>query len=455
MPSVKTCWLNSLALKILLAFIAGALLSIGLLVAFSLVVKDRLPGMDLSDYTQALASELQFDQHALADGFSPGDRYPLWIYHSLADDVAYRVLDEKGRIVLSSPGARHWPPLKQITTPIVGDFQFTLHGIAYDGTTEPYQRDGKTWFIQMTASSRIIDFLHRGFALPFIRFGIELFSLVLFVVFGLCAWITLKYSLRPLRNASAEAATISPRSLDGRLHTAGVPGEIAPLIDSFNQALARLEKGYRTQQDFLAQAAHELKTPLTLIRAEVELMEGNSEAREPLLCQVEHLARQVQQLLLLAEACEPLSYHFADVDAGATARDCVRFLQRIADEAQVNLTLHVPDDAVCWRADRGAFFTLLKNLMENAIQHAPPASDVRTEIAADRITVRDCGPGVAQEELGLLFTRFWRGAHRRDSGAGLGLAICQEIAVAHGWTLTAENSQPGLLLALQKNPSAG
>lgn len=130
------------------------------------------------------------------------------------------------------------------------------------------------------------------------------------------------------------------------------------------------------------------------------------------------------------------------------ARDSARFLQRIAEEARVNLSLTFRSVAVVWNADRGALFTLLKNLMENAIQHAPAGSDVHIEIHAQAITLRDWGPGVAGDELPLLFTRFWRGAHRRDSGAGLGLAICQEIAVAHGWSLTAENAQPGLRLRL-------
>ena len=444
MPSGKKRWLNSLALKILLAFVAGALLSIALLVLSGRVVKERLPGMDLSDYTHRLAQDLQFDARGQPTGFNNGDQFPLWIYQSITDDVAYRVLDGEGRVVLMSPGAQHWPT---VAPQVSREFKFTLNGMIYDGATEPYVLAGKTWWIQMAASSRIIDFLHRGFALPFIRFGIELFSLVLLVVFGLCAWVTLKYSLKPLRNVSTEAALISPRSLDARLQTRGVPTEISPLIDSFNQALARLEKGYRNQQDFLAKAAHELKTPLTLIRAEVEMMEATEEAREPLLLQVEHLARQVQQLLLLAEASEPLSYQFAQVDVHAIARDCVQFLQRIASDAQVSLTLSTADDPLRWRADRGALFTLLKNLIENAIQHAPPGTSVHIAVSENGFTVRDVGPGVAEDELPLLFSRFWRGAHRRDSGAGLGLAICHEIALAHGWTLQAENALPGLLLA--------
>ncbi len=448
MPSAKVCRFNSLSLKILLAFVAGVLLSIALLILLGAVVKERLPGMDLTDYTGALARQLQFAANGQPDGFRAGADYPLWIYDSLEGEVAYRVLDADGKVVLMSPGAQHWPSLPQISTPVVGDFTFQWQGADYNGTSQVFVRDGKRWFIQVSASSRMIDFLHRGFALPFIRFGIELFSLVLFVVFGLCAWVTLAWSLRPLRQASAGTALISPRSLDARLPTTGVPTEILPLIDSFNLALARLEKGFRNQQDFLAKAAHELKTPLTLIRAEVELMTDCAEARATLLGRVEHLSRQVQQLLILAEASEPLSYHFAPVDVVSVAHDSAQFLQRIAEEAQVTLTFTIADDAVVWEADRSALFTLLKNLMENAIQHAPAGSDVHTEISAHCITLRDTGPGVAQDELPLLFTRFWRGAHRRDSGAGLGLAICQEIAVAHGWTLTAENARPGLRLIL-------
>lgn len=105
-------------------------------------------------------------------------------------------------------------------------------------------------------------------------------------------------------------------------------------------------------------------------------------------------------------------------------------------------------DDVVWKADRGALFTLLKNLLENVIQHAPAGTAVSVDIQSDMVTVRDCGPGVDAAQLPLLFERFWRGAHRRDHGAGLGLAICQEIALTHGWRLTAERAEPGLRFRL-------
>lgn len=87
---------------------------------------------------------------------------------------------------------------------------------------------------------------------------------------------------------------------------------------------------------------------------------------------------------------------------------------------------------------------LLKNLLENLIQHAPENTEIHIHINANQISIRDHGYEVKEDELAKLFIRFWRGAHRRDYGAGLGFSICQEIATAHGWRLTVANVLPGL-----------
>lgn len=447
-------WLHSLAFRILLAYVAGALLSVGLLVVLGAIAQERLPGMAMSDRTLSLARQLEFDSAGRPVGFNNDSEHPLWIYDSLRQETAYRVLDEAGHIVLMSPGAQSWPREGDVAKLERGRFDVENDGVVHEGATESIEHGGKIWFVQLTASSRLIDFLHQEFAIPFIRFGILSLGTILLFVFAACAYASLKFSLRPLRKASLAASEISLKSLNERLQTDRVPLEIAPLIGNFNAALDRIEKGFRIQQDFLARAAHELKTPLALIRAEVDLMESG-DVREPLLAHIEHLTRHVQQLLLLAEASEPLSYQFADVDVHDVADDANAFLQRIADEANVNLTISTEDTRVTWRADRGAFFTLLKNLIENALQHAPAGTEVRTEIGADSICVRDWGPGVEPAQLSLLFLRFWRGPHRRDHGAGLGLAICREISLAHGWTLTAHNAHPGLAIKIAREEKAG
>jgi signal transduction histidine kinase len=256
-----------------------------------------------------------------------------------------------------------------------------------------------------------------------------------------------------VHQVSDAAAEISPRSLHVRLSTHAVPREIAPFVDSFNRVLERLEHGYRIQQEFLATAAHELKTPLALIRAEVELTPPSAE-RGMLLQDVEHMSRQVQQLLHLAEASEVQNYRPATVDMHELVRQAAGYLDRMADAARVRLELPRQTVAVRWLADRGALFTLLKNLLENAIQHAPAGTPVSVEVDATSMTVRDWGPGVPQDQMSSIFARFWRGPHRRDMGAGLGLAICREIAQTHGWTLTASQAQPGLRVVLERPAAA-
>ncbi|WP_246129738.1 sensor histidine kinase [Verticiella sediminum] len=434
----------------MLAYVAGALLSVGLLVGLAAIAQERLPGMAMSDRTLSLARKLEFDGTGRPVGFNNDSEHPLWIYDSLWQETAYRVLDEAGNVVLLSPGAKNWPQHGDVAKLEKWRFDIENNGVVQEGATERIEHGGQTWFVQLTVSTRIINFLHQEFAVPFIRLGILSLGLILLFVFGACAYISLKFSLRPLRNASLAAAEISLKSLNERLQTDRVPLEIAPLIGNFNAALDRIEKGFRIQQDFLAKAAHELKTPLALIRAEVDLMEGCDDVREPLLAHVEHLTRHVQQLLLLAEACEPLSYQLSDINACEVAHDVVSFLRKVADESNINLTISSLSGESMWHADRGAFFTLLKNLIENAIQHAPPGTEVRTTMNSDGICVRDWGPGITPEQFPLLFSRFWRGPHRRDHGAGLGLPICQEICAAHGWTLSVENANPGLAMKISR-----
>ncbi|MBL8277635.1 MAG: HAMP domain-containing protein [Pelomonas sp.] len=316
--------------------------------------------------------------------------------------------------------------------------------------TETVERDGRLWHVQFAVSRRFLHLVYEAFALPFMGAGVALFSLVLLLVFGPCVYFTLRYSLKPVRGISDAAAGISPRSLHARLPTQNVPKEIAPLVDSFNRVLERVEQGYRVQQEFLATAAHELKTPIALIRAQVELSPPSAQ-REALLGDVEHMSRHVQQLLHLAEASELQNYRPTAVAMREAVYQAASFLQRMADAADVRFELPEQDAEVAWMADRGALFTLLKNLLENALQHTPPGTLVRVEVDANSVTIRDWGPGIPQDQMGNIFARFWRGPHRRDQGAGLGMAICQEIAQAHGWTLTASEAHPGLRVVLARS----
>jgi signal transduction histidine kinase len=468
MRFVKMTWLNSLSAKILLAYFGGAALSILIIVATAVAILysqgDAVYGFDVADTTRELAEELRFDKDGIPIGIGDDpldrdaevdfDKEARQLFESLKQEAAFRVLDAAGKVMLSSaPDVAFWPASGAEYLLKPGRFEFEHEGVEMRGATEAVQRDGRVWYVQFAISKRFLRLMYQEFALPFTGAVITLFTLVMLLVLGPFVYFTLRYALKPVRRLSDAAAEISPRSLHVRLSTRAVPREIAPFVDSFNRVMDRLERGYRIQQEFLSTAAHELKTPLALIRMEVELNPPSGEGGM-LLQDVEHMSRQVQQLLLLAEASEVQNYRPVTVDMHEVARQAAGYLQRMADAAQVRLELPPQTVAVPWLADRGALFTLLKNLLENAIQHAPAGTAVSVEVDAASMTVRDWGPGVPEEQIPSMFARFWRGAHRRDKGAGLGMAICQEIAQAHGWTLTASRAQPGLRVVLQRPAAA-
>ncbi|WGI26206.1 ATP-binding protein [Halomonas alkaliantarctica] len=450
MRFVKRMTLNSLRLKVLLAYVAGMVLSITLLViaAAAMLQSDLLARMDLADAAEGMVDNIQFDSSGQPVGFDASMKDRAWLFEGPQRETAYRILDDAGNVtVVSSAEETFWPAKGEVQRLARGNFTFEYDDRTFYSATQPFEHGGRTWYLQFVASARFFDVLYLV-AFPLVVAGVLVFGFVMFAAFGLCAYITLRFTLKPLRDVSKSAAAISPRSIDARLDTDAVPVEIAPLVDSFNHALERLERGYRLQQEFLGHAAHELKTPLALIRGQVELLEVGRSGRKALLSDVEYMTRQVQQLLLLAEASEAHNYQFSVARMHDIAHEASTYLQRMAESADVHLTVLAADDKVTWVADRGACFTLLKNLLENAIQHAPAQTVVSIEIQSNTITVRDRGPGVDSTNLPLLFTRFWRGAHRRDHGAGLGLAICQEIAMAHDWVLTAHNAHPGLIMTL-------
>jgi signal transduction histidine kinase len=451
MCSVKTIRLNSLGLKVLAAYLVGALFSIALAVAAAvwIVQTDVLAGLEQGERAERLAKRIKFNAAGEPVGLNASEAERDWLYDSLPHENAYRVLDVAGNVVLlSKAGEAFWPPKGSSPRLERGSFVFERNGATIHGATEPFEHQGQPWYLQYAANVRLMKLLQHRFALPYMGIGIGIFSAVLIVGFGVCAYITLRYALKPLRDISEAAAAISPRSLHARLEAEAVPLEISPLVDSFNRALEQIERGYRLQQEFLANAAHELKTPLALIRAQIELSDHGKSPPDSLLGDVEYMTRQVQQLLLLAEASEVRNYNFTIVRVKEIADEAVSYLQRMAAAANVHLMVSAVADDVEWKADRGALFTLLKNLLENAIQHAPTNTVVNVRIQSGAVTVRDFGPGVDVAQLSLLFERFWRASHRRDHGAGLGLAICQEIALAHGWCLTAEQAEPGLRFRL-------
>ena len=362
------------------------------------------------------------------------------VMEALPQDVFYQVLDPKGRVLISSNGDLNAFLPTGIDPQHAHDISTRLRsGLQLHVIVLPVIRANATNYVLVARSTRFDETLLDNDAST-VTLAAAVASVAAMVAFALVVLVTINRMLRRLKGISAAAARIAPANLQARLAVENVPKEIVPLIESFNQALERLEAGFRIQQDFLATAAHELKTPLALIRGELEL-DGPTN-RKAILSDLDHMSRHVHQLLHLAEVSDVNNLVFAPTDVTLVVDDAVGFIARLTQAHHVRVRIDAPSEPVTIAADASALFVLVRNLVENAAHHAPEQSTIVVTVDATGITVRDEGPGIPADDLPRLFKRFWRGAHRRDIGAGLGLSICSEVARGHGWSLSARNLPP-------------
>lgn len=435
---------GSLARRLLATFVLASLLSLALAaVALETAFnwhRSAALSHGLGEQVDWIESHLLFD----ATGAPVALREPAdtaWVYSAAPRDWKYRVVSADGATLLASDvAARPFAATADGFDPARDRLDILVDGLPLHVVTKALAHDGHAYFVQVAISDRAAALFSGAIVGPLLQNALVI-AVVSLLLFALGVHATLRHLLLPLRRASDVAARIDPRNLAARLSETTMPREMRPLIRAFNQALDRLQQGYRVQQEFLASAAHELKTPLALIRGQVEL--SQSADREQLLDDIDRMARQVHQLLHLAEVSESGNYEMAETEVNAVAVEAMTFLQRLAQRGDVHLDLQVAEVPTLRRADRAAVFVLLKNLIENAIQHSPGGAVVTVDVRESGVSVRDEGEGVPPEHLPELFKRFWRGAARRETGAGLGLAICQEIASAHGWSLVARNGPIG------------
>jgi signal transduction histidine kinase len=220
-----------------------------------------------------------------------------------------------------------------------------------------------------------------------------------------------------------------------------MPREIQPLVAAANSALDRLARGLDVQRRFTGDAAHELRTPLSVLTARLDELPGSD--FDAMRRDVDRMNRLVDQLLKMARL-ESLPLDVSQVvDLNEIVIEAISMLAPLAIREGKELVRAEIAQPVQVRGNRAALVTALVNLIENALAHAPAGSAIEIELSADgKIDVLDRGPGVPESEREAIFRRFHRGRTRGSSGAGLGLAIVTEIAAAHGGSVSA-SSRPG------------
>ena len=233
----------------------------------------------------------------------------------------------------------------------------------------------------------------------------------------------------------------------GLVAAAGITGLVV------RRALLPIRAALRHQRDFVADAAHELRAPLTILRTAAELwlepgtVEDQEDAVEQVLVQSNHLARLVDDLSLLARVDSgAVSVAHDRIDFGRLVAGVVDGVALLAEDRDVHVRLAVEEVQV--RGDASRLRQLLLILLDNALKHTPPHGSIDVQVARQgghaRLQVRDTGPGIDPRDLPHLFDRVYRADRARSGeGTGLGLAIGRWIAVAHGGSIRAANAPGG------------
>ncbi|WP_288936505.1 ATP-binding protein [uncultured Sphingomonas sp.] len=247
---------------------------------------------------------------------------------------------------------------------------------------------------------------------------------------------------RRMRTVSAIAAGIGPRAIDQRLPRGTLPLEVEPLAVATNAALDRLEKGFRAQAAFAADIAHELRTPLAIVRLRAEKV-ADEEQRRALLDSLDRSSRVVGQLLGLADLERRVEDAGTRIDLAALAEEVVA--SRAPAILAGGRTIALDDrGAMPLHGFAGPLTLALENLVDNAVRHTPQGTHISVIVGpGTRLTVSDDGDGVPAEQRARLSERFFRGDAPRTEGHGIGLSIVQRVAEAHHGTLAIAPGEDG------------
>ncbi|MEY3872707.1 MAG: hypothetical protein RLZZ296_1702 [Pseudomonadota bacterium] len=279
----------------------------------------------------------------------------------------------------------------------------------------------------------------------------------------LLVWLALVRGIKPLAQLEKRIRARKPDDMSP-LDESAVPEEVAPLVSSINDLLTRLKASLTTQKRFLADAAHQLKTPLAGLRMQADLAQRETDADE-LKKSLKQIGRAsirathtVNQLLAMARA-ETTGRSLAQlpVDLAYIVSEAIQDTFPHAFEKQIDLGYEGPEQGEASSRVQGnatLLKELVRNLLDNAISYTPVKGQVTARLLTDRFSgvvvllVEDTGPGIPEAERELVFQPFYRALGTNVDGTGLGLAIVQEIAQQHGATISIEDAgrtgQPGM-----------
>jgi signal transduction histidine kinase len=284
-------------------------------------------------------------------------------------------------------------------------------------------------------------------------------QLMLVVLLGFVIVAGVRSGLQPVSRLSDEIGTRNIDDLQPIVGN-GVPSELTPLIDKTNSLLGRLDEAVASQRRFIGHAAHQLRTPLSGLKLESELMLSRSlpddirQRAERIKSAADRMIRVGEQLLVLAriDANVRPQDSFARLDLGELTQECGARWIPVSRQAHVEITLVAPEEPVWVDGDAVLLDQLLGNLIDNAIRYGAAGGRIVLRVldAPPSLIVEDDGPGIGAADRERVFDPFYRAQGSLAGGSGLGLAIVKEIAQSHGihWDLRSRPEFAGTRIGL-------
>ncbi|HIA51376.1 MAG TPA: sensor histidine kinase [Candidatus Melainabacteria bacterium] len=432
-------------------FIASAIVSYLLVSSYSSESFDK----DLISSADSVVGRLRVKNGKVTADLPPAAI--AFLKHDVSDRLYYRVMGSNGERItgdsdLPEPSSSLQLDEPHLATVKIGGKEVRIAEIKVD-VDEP---GGDTVVVQVAETTKVRSLFQQK-----LLASIAIPQLLMLTVGLIALWYGVTKILTPLGMLQAQIRSRSQSDLSA-VSDGGVPEEVIPLVDAINHLLSRLREDLKAHQRFIANAAHQLRTPLaglktySSIGSEMNDKEDLKHVVKEIDTGIDRASRLVGQMLALArtdggdqnpsqKTQVDLNFIVSDVTAELIERAVLKDLELVYESSQ--------EPAVVYGEQTG-LRNLVSNLVENALLYTPNGGKVKVQVKkSDRVTLRvlDTGTGIPEEERGKVFERFYRIDGTSGSGSGLGLSIVQEVANAHNAKISIDtpNGDAGTIISVE------
>lgn len=366
----------------------------------------------------------------------------------------FQLFSEKGKIIIKD-SLLSKIPVPNLSSILSETYKYNRHRIdhhKYHILWSKFETENDSVYILEAAASvkDVFEDLNRLFYLFIIIIPAGL------IITGFAAYFISKAAFKPVTKMAETARNISGENLDKRLDLPKAKDEVRALGETLNEMIERIDNAFKSQKRFVANASHEIKTPLTVIQTELEILEKkindveSTESIKNALSEIDNLTKLTNSLLTIVKLdASKTKLNLSSIRIDELLADCAQTMNQAAIKKDIQMNLSI-DDAIEINADKEKLKSVFTNLIDNAVKYSSAGSAVSIDlkrIENDRveIKVKNRGHGISPNEIPYIFNRFYRSNEIRAeiNGSGLGLAIAKEIVELHRGKISVESNEEG------------